>query len=334
MERTLLPGTDLEVSRLCFGCWGLIEDQHWGRRNDTDCRAAVVSAVDQGVNFFDTATVYGDGASERLLGELLMKHGLRDRVVLASKVPPNRMRPDQIVKECEASLQRLQTDVLDLYQTHWTSREVPLDDIWETFIRLQQQGKVRHIGVCNMGPQDLAAVLDSGRPPATNQLPYNLLWRAIETAILPLCGEREIGVLAYSPLQHGILADKFRTAADVPDGRARSRHFGSARPLTRHGEPGCEDLTFETLAEIRRICREVQRPMSEVALMWLLQQPAVSCVIAGASSPDQLRQNVAAMNTPLEPEVVDKLGVATQSLKKTLGSDPDMWDGGDQARYR
>ena len=215
----------------------------------------MLAAVESGVNFFDTAPMYGDGASETLLGRFVAENGLRQKVIVASKIRPDNMRPEQVLVECEESLQRLHTDYLDLYQTHWTSREVPAAETWGAMRRLQEQGKVRHIGVCNMGLQDLAEVAPLQKP-LTNQLPYNLLWRMIEAEILPHCRQEEIGVLVYSPLMHGILADNYKTAADVPDGRARTRHFSAARPLTRHGEQGCETETFATLDSIREIARQ------------------------------------------------------------------------------
>lgn len=293
----------------------------------------MLAAVDSGVNFFDTAPMYGDGASESLLGKFVAENSLREKVVIASKIRPGNMRPDQVLVECEESLHRLQTDYLDLYQTHWTSREVPAAETWGAMQRLQEQGKVRHIGVCNMGLQDLADVTPL-QMPLTNQLPYNLLWRMIESEILPHCLQQEIGVLVYSPLMHGILADNYQRAADVPDGRARSRHFSSARPQTRHGEQGCETETFAALDRIREIARSAARPMAEVALAWTIGQPGVASVIAGARNADQVRDNIGFLRNPLSDDVVRKLNMATHALKETLGSNPDMWDGGGNSRYR
>jgi aryl-alcohol dehydrogenase-like predicted oxidoreductase len=333
MKYNTLPNTDLTVSKLCFGCWGIIPDFHWGERDQQDSVKAILATVDAGINFFDTAPVYGDGASETLLGTVFADHKLRDKTIIASKVPPNSMKPDQIQTECEASLKRLQTDYLDLYQTHWTSRDVPLADSWGAMLRLQEQGKVRHIGVCNMGLEDLQAVSDLQKP-VTNQLPFNLMWRMIEAEILPHCIQQDIGVLVYTPLMHGILADKYQSAADVPDGRARSRHFNGERPMARHGEPGAEVETFAALDAIRDICVGLNREMADVALAWIMQQAGIVSVITGASNADQLRKNVNAVESPLSDDVLQKLDAATTKLKTVLGSNPDMWDGGENSRYR
>ena len=230
MKTHQFPGTDLTVSQLCFGCWGVASDFHWGDRVEGESVEAMLTAVDSGVNFFDTAPVYGNGDSETLLGRVLKENSLRDKVVIASKARPDKMRPAEIKEECEESLKRLCTDQIDLFQIHWANRDVPLPETWGAMLELKQEGKVREIGVCNMGPLDLTDV--SGlQKPLTNQLPYNLLWRMIESEIIPRCLNDQIGILAYSPLMHGMLADKYKSAADVPDGRARSRHFTTERPL-------------------------------------------------------------------------------------------------------
>jgi aryl-alcohol dehydrogenase-like predicted oxidoreductase len=168
----------------------------------------------------------------------------------------------------------------------------------------------------------------------TDQLPYNLIWRAIEHEILPHCREQDIGVLAYSPLMHGMLADKYQRADDVPDGRARSRHFTTERSQARHGEPGCEQETFAALDQIRSICQEIDRTMADVALAWVAAQPGVTCVIAGVRNAKQLQENIATMANPLPTDVIERLCNATNALNEALGPNPDMWDGGANSRYR
>lgn len=305
----------------------------WGERNRSNSVAAILAAIEEGVNFFDTAPAYGNGESEILLGDVLAENKLREKVVIANKVHPNKMKPAEIQTECEDSLRRLKTDYLDLYQTHWSSREVPLEESWGAMQRLQEQGKVRHIGVCNMGVNDLEEVIPIQKP-LTNQLPYNLFWRMIESTIIPKCVDEGIGILAYSPLMHGILADKYQSADEVPDGRARSRHFSSTRELTRHSEPGCEHETFEALDAIRKICKDIDRKMAGVALNWIVQQTSVVSVIAGAGNAQQVRDNVRMLDTELPEDVISQLNNATDTLKEILGSNPDMWDDAKNSRYR
>ena len=332
MQFHSFSNTNLVVSRLCFGCWGIIGDLMWGDRREQDALDAMTAAVDAGVNFFDTAPMYGDGASEVLLGRFLADRNLRSQTVIASKIRPNRMTPEQVRQECDDSLQRLQTDYIDLYQTHWTNRDVPLADTWGAMCDLQQAGKVRHIGVCNMGLGDLSEIIPRQQP-LTNQLPYNLLSRMIEREIQPYCVEEQIGILVYSSLLHGILADKYRAATDVPDGKARTRHFSRSRPHTRHGEDGCEDLVFASLEKIRQIADELQRTMAELSLSWLLQRPGVASVIAGAGNAEQVKANVGFLAQELPDDIVEQLDVATAEVKMHLGSNPDLWDSGEHARF-
>lgn len=331
METIGLPNSDLVVSRFCFGCWGIISDFHWGDRDPGQSIAAIKTALDTGINFFDTAAAYGNGESERVLGKVL--GGRRQQVVIASKTPPDMMTPQKIALACEQALERLRTDYLDLFQTHWTSRETPPAESWEAMLKLKQQGKVRYVGVCNMGLGDLEAIcpLES---PVTDQLPYSLLWRTIEEGILPHCRTNDIGVLAYSPLMHGLLAGKYRSSAQVPDGRARSRHFSSDRPMTRHGEPGCERETFAAIAAIGELANELGRSMADVSLAWCVQQPGISCVIAGASTPEQVTQNAMAFENPIPDDAIRRLNDATELLRQTLGPNPDMWDGTENSRFR
>lgn len=331
MKIVQLPNSDLRVSQLVFGCWGITSDFHWGERDEQESIATIQAALDGGVNFFDTAEVYGDGNSELLLAKALA--GKRDQVVLASKMRPDSMQPAQVIEACERSLQRLGTDYLDLYQIHWPRRDVALSDTWSAMIKLRDQGKVKSIAACNLGLGDLAEV-SRATAPVTDQLPYNLIWRAIEDGILPYCREHNIGVLVYSPLMHGLLAGKYQTAADVPDGRARSRHFNTERSLARHGEPGCEDETFAALAAIQEVSDGLGRTIADVALAWVAAQPGVSCVIVGARNPAQLNENIATLERPLPADAVEKLNSATDALKATLGPNPDMWQGSENSRYR
>lgn len=330
MNSISIPGIDQPVSELVFGCWGITGDFHWGERDEIESIAAIEAAITAGVNFFDTAPVYGEGKSEELLGRVFK--GRRQEVVIASKVRPDMMEPHNVVASCEASLERLQTDYIDLLQTHWTHGEVPPADTWGALTELKKAGKVRAIGVCNMGVGDLNAV-NSIEKPVTNQLPYNLIWRAIEHDIVAKCQQNDIGILAYSPLMHGMLADKYQTADEVPDGRARSRHFNTNRSLARHGEEGCEAETFAAIDAIRKICRDIDRPMADVALAWTIAQPGVSAVIAGARNAEQLLGNTTALSNRLDTETIQRLNDATDSLNQTLGPNPDMWQGSETTRY-
>lgn len=329
MRYRRLGNTELQVSILALGCWALAGDFTWGPQDEEESVRTILAALDAGINFFDTAEAYGDGRSEEILGKAL--EGRRDSVVLATKVSPAHLRRDQVVEACEASLRRLRTDRIDLYQIHWANREVPFSETAEALVRLCEAGKIRAVGVSNFGVQDLAD-LSREVPIVSNQLPYSLLWRAVEYEILPFCRSRGVAVLAYSPLLHGLLTGKYRSADEVPPQRARTRHFSSQRPYVRHGEEGCEELTFQTIANIGDLCSELGQPMGRVAIAWVLAQDGVTAAIVGARRPQQIQELVSAADLELPDPVIDRLNQLTHPLKERLGRNPDMWQS--ESRYR
>jgi len=325
-----LGRTGIEVSPIAMGCWAIVGDQNWGPQKEEDAIAAMRAAVDCGINFFDSAEGYGAGHSEELMAKALSD--VRDRIVIGTKIGPSHVNSwEALEKACEAALRRLKTDVIDVYHLHWPSRTAPMSDVVERFLRLQRTGKIRSFGVSNFGKGDLGELFEHGRC-EVNQLPYSLLWRAIEAEIVPICVANDVSVTCYSPLAQGLLTGKFKTAADVPDGRARTRHFSCSRAQVRHGEAGCEEATFATIRAIGEIAAEIGRPMGEVALAWLMQQPGVGSVLVGARNPEQVKQNARAMELVLAPDMIDRLKAATDGLKAAFGSNPDMWQG--ESRYR
>lgn len=329
MKYLKLGKTEITVSVTAMGCWALAGDDAWGFQDDKDSIDTVHAALDVGVNFFDTAEGYGNGRSERVLGQALA--GRRDTAVIATKASPSHLSSPEIERACERSLRLLQTDYIDLYQIHWPSRSVPIAESLQALEKLQRQGKIRAIGVCNFGPTDFAELLTVGGC-ESNQLPYGLLWRGIEYEIGPACANYDVGILCYSPLAQGLLTGKFASADDVPPGRARTRHFSSTRLQTRHGEEGCEAETFATIDKVRHICQKIGVPMTQVALAWLLHQQGVTSVLAGARRPEQIKQNARASDLELSSDVVSDLAKATDVLKQRLGTNLDQYQS--DSRFR
>ena len=322
MQYRRLPNTEITVSTVAMGCWAIVGDFTWGPQEEADALAAIHRSLDAGVTFFDTAEGYGDGASERLLAKGLGRH--RQEVVIATKVSANHLTPAALRLSCEQSLRALKTDYLDLYQVHWPSRDLPLRDTIVTLQALQREGKVRAIGVSNFGPHDLDDFAEHARP-VTNQVNYSLLFRAIEYEVQPRCVADQIGILCYSPLAQGLLTGKFHSADDVPVTRARSRLFAPHRPHCRHQEPGAEAEVFAALAALRPVCARLKEPLGRVALAWLLQQPAVTAVLAGARNAAQAAENARAADLALPPDVCSQLADLTAAVKAKLGANPDMW---------
>lgn len=324
MQYRKLGQSDLSVSVVCLGSWSIAtKDFFWDGQDRADSVAAVRAAVDAGVTFFDTAPAYGEGEAEEILGEALETS--RQQVVVASKVRPADLEPARLRASCENSLRALRTDYIDLLQIHWPNHAIPLEPSYRTMEDLCREGKVRYLGVSNFGASYLDELLRLG-PAASNQVPYSLLWRAIEYEIRPRCLDHGIGILCYSPLVQGLLAGKFASADDVPDKRSRSRLFAATRPMTRHGEPGCEAETFAALAQIKQVAEGLGQPMSRLAVAWLLAQPGVTAAVVGARNAAQTIENAAAAELNLDPDVVARLSSITDPLKQLLGRNADPWE--------
>lgn len=331
MHYRRLGSSDFDVSVLAFGAWQIGDPSYWGDTPEKGIQETIDHALEAGVNLFDTAEMYGNGDSERALGKALGSR--RDDVLIASKVVPEHCAPDKLRKACEDSLRRLNTSVIDLYQIHWPVRDVPIEDVYGALERLRDEGKVRAIGVSNFGVQDLTDWLEVGDC-VSNQLGYNLLFRAIEWDILPACHAKMVGVLAYMPLMQGLLSGRWTTPDDVPVQRRRTRHFSCDRDGTRHGEAGCETATFEALNEIHRIADDLGQSMATVALAWLLARPGITSIMVGGRNPEQLSRNLAATELALDQATIDELDRITDPLKLHFGINADLWQSGSDSRIQ
>ena len=328
MNYRTLGNSDLNVSTIAFGSWQIGDPDYWG--DVTEGEEAVRAAIDAGINLFDTAEVYGSGESERALGRALGKD--RDRVLIASKVSERHLRADEVREACDSSLRRLGTDRIDLYQVHWPSPlGVPFAETFEALATLQEEGKIRHIGLSNFGEKDMEGWLATGSA-VSNQLGLNLLCRAVEISVLPVCESRNMGVMVYMPLLQGILAGRWRTVEEIPPPRRRTRHFSSAQEGTRHGEAGNEDLLIQTLDELIAISDEVGLALPAMATAWVLTRPAVVTVIVGASRAEHVLRNVETANLVLDSDVVARLDAITRPLQAAMGPNIDLWQNSENRR--
>jgi len=323
MQYVQLGKTDMKVSRIALGCMSTVANPTYGGMEDDQGIAAIRAAIDLGINFIDTAPGYGNGASEELLGRAL-EGGYREKAIIADKVNTETLCADDVFAECEKSLKLLRTDYIDLYQIHWPKNVVPIEETLGAMQDLVKQGKVRALGVCNFGPIDLAEALGVCDL-VTNQIAYSLLARAVEFEVSEVCVQNDMGLLCYSPLAQALLAGKFDDADQVPDERARTRLFSCERPQARHTEAGCEAEAFAAIAAIRKVSERVGCSMADVSLAWLLAQPAVACVLAGASRVDQVQRNAAASDVELSAADLDELDQATRQVKTILGPNMDPW---------
>ncbi|MDX2420391.1 MAG: aldo/keto reductase [Nitrospirota bacterium] len=329
MNYRKLGNSDIEVTELTFGCMSIVNDINSNSQSEKDSIDAIDVSLSEGINFFDTAPGYGNGASEVLLGKALGSR--RKDVIVATKVSGS-LKKEDVFRACEKSLKRLNTDYVDLYQIHWPDWETPLAETIDAFDRLKTEGKIRWYGVSNFGKEDLTEALESGNV-VTNQMAYNLIWRNIEKELIPICEKENVGILCYSSMMQGLLTGKFKTVEEVPEGRARSRHFSkNNRPLAVHQEEGFEKETFEAIDALRSISESHHLPMGTLALKWLLAQPAVTSVLVGARNAQQAKENIDAVRSDVLPEALSDATEATEPLKSLMGLNLDMWAKGSRIR--
>ncbi len=315
MEYRFMGRTGLKVSELCMGT----QTFGWGA-DEAASHAMADRFVEAGGNFFDTSNIYNEGQSETILGSWLKRRGNRSQLVIATKVffPTGKGPNDtglsrkHIFEQVEISLRRLNTDYIDLYQTHCFDSSTPLDETLQALNDLVRAGKVRYIGASNYTPgQLMKAIMLSQQHGWARfdciQPEYSLLVRSTEWELLPMCQEEGIGVIAWSPLAGGWLTGKYhRNAPPPPDSRVGRGDRWDDLPEQRENE-----LTWRTIDVLREIAQERGKTPAQVALNWVLHKPGVTAPIFGARTLDQLEQNLGCTGWQLTPEEVARLDEAS-----------------------
>lgn len=306
MEKITLKNSDLNVSRLCFG--GCPMGQYgWGKVPKDDLINAVNQAVDIGINFFDTADTYGLGEAEKTLSEALGTK--RKDVVIATKFGVRIENsktfydnsPDWIVQACENSLKRLNTDYIDIYQIHYRDNTTPIGEVVDTLKKLKKEGKIRYFGLSNIYDSDieeLSAVKDEF---VCFQNEYSLACRKHEPSIKKISDELNVTPLTWGSLGQGILTGKYNDKVTFSSDDRRSREIY----VNFHGEKLIKNL--EIVEEMRKISEEINKPVSSIAIRWILDYLKDSVVIAGIKNPLQLKNNVAALSWNLDKKYIEKL---------------------------
>ena len=317
MELRPLGTSDIKISPIIMGTWQAGKAM-WVGINDNESIKAIKAAYDAGITTFDTAEVYGNGHSEKIVGNAL--HDVRGRVVIASKVFSNHLKYKQVINSCHKSLENLNTDYIDLYQIHWPpgsfgSKQVPLEETMSAMSDLKAQGKILAIGVSNFSRSQLKEAAKYGRIDSL-QPPYSLFWRKVETDALPYCFENNITLLAYSSMAQGLLTGKFgpNHKFDRGDHRSSNKLF----QLEHYKR------VQKALDKLRPIAEDKNITLGQLALAWVISQPGV-CAIAGARNAEQATQNADAANVRLLDEelaVIDEIG---KMVTDHLDDDPVMW---------
>lgn len=329
MEYLRLHGTDIQVSRLSLGTWPFSGIKLWGATDEAEAVSVLHQAMDCGINTFDTAARYGDGESERILSKAIK--GCRSQVVVGSKVHTAFLGYKDVIAQCEATLKRLETDYLDLYQIHWPNPDIPLEESLGAFEDLKKAGKIRATSVCNFGPKCLEQA--KGHDLVLNQLPWSLVWRVIESnGTLEATEKAQIPVWTYCALGQGLLTGKYRSIEDVPLNRRANRMYSSAWGQGRHTDGGFEREIFALLADLEALCRESGCTMPELALGFLKQQPSVGSILVGARTAKQLEENLHAYEKTLPADVLARAKELSEPLRKQMGNNADLFENANGGR--
>jgi aryl-alcohol dehydrogenase-like predicted oxidoreductase len=330
MEYTTLGKSTVKVTRLTFGAWA-IGGWMWGGADRKDALKALHKSLDLGITTIDTAPVYGFGLSEEIVGEAVK--GVRKEVQILTKYGliwdkkigkfyfnsnDNEGKPvslyryagkESVINECEKSLKRLRTDYIDLLQIHWSDPTTPIRETMEAMEILIKSGKIRAAGVCNYDLEDTktsASFINL----ASNQVPYSMLKRDIEKDIVPWCIENNVSILAYSPLQRGLLTGKFK----------KGHHFnqGDTRPDTPYYKDSNIKRTNDLLEKLKPLANDRNVTLSQLVLRWTMQMHGITTVLAGARNLAQIQENAGALNFNLEKEEMELINSLLAQVKLDL----------------
>jgi aryl-alcohol dehydrogenase-like predicted oxidoreductase len=327
MEYRTLGKSDLKVSEIAFGAWA-IGGWLWGGADARDAVSAIETAIDHGMTTIDTAAVYGFGLSEELVAkaikgkrtktQVLTKFGMvwdekKGKFYFSTKDNDGSdidiyaySSKERVIADCEKSLKRLGTDYIDLFQIHWPDATTPISETMEALQILIKQGKIRAGAVSNYSADQMAEAIKTLHI-ASNQIPYSMVNRAIEKESVPFCIANNIGILAYSPLQRGLLTGKFR--------KDHSFNDGDSRPSTPYYKEPNLSRIIEFTEKLKPFAESRKVTLSQLVLNWTKEQPGITCVLAGARNPQQVLDNVKAVDFRLSDDEMKEINRLISELK-------------------
>ena len=302
MQYKQLPLADYKISTLAIGSW-VFGGKGWGGVQEKNCIDTIAAAREYGINFIDTAPIYGNGRSEEIIGKAI--RGSRDLWIIATKCGLVRqgkwivhdLSAKSILKEIEESLTRLNVSYIDLYQCHWPDPNIPIEETLQVLLNLEKAGKIRAFGVCNFDVDLLKKILPL-TPFSSLQSQCSLLDRSLEKDIFPLLKKNDIAMLAYGPLAGGILSGKYRTQPQFKSGDVRQFFY--------------KRYSGDSFAKTQRLLERLKkfhRPLNQLALNWVRQQPEVTSVLVGCRTPQQLKENAAAVQWELSTQEFQEIKI-------------------------
>ena len=325
MQFRTLGSSGLKLSVIGLGTWAIGGGEWkfgWGDQDEASAVKAIVRAVELGINWIDTAAVYGEGRSEEHIAKAMESIPLADRPLLATKcgrVPRGNgdigicLRRESVIAECEASLKRLKTDCIDLYQLHWPEPIEEIEEGWQTLVDLKSQGKVRHIGVSNHSVSQLKR-LQAIHPITSQQPPYSMIARDAEAEIIPFCGQENIGLVCYSPMGKGLLTGAFTAeriaSLSSKDHRTKDPRFQSPQV----------EINLAFVESLTAVAKQLGWTVSDVAIAWTLRRPEVTSAIVGARSPEQIEQTISAGDRVLTSASIQSITEILSSRDRQLAA--------------
>ena len=309
MRTRTLGNTDLELTTVGLGTWAIGGPWQygWGPQDDNDSIVAIHEALDEGINWIDTAPIYGCGHSEQVVGKALKQTSSKPLIATKygllwndKREKVNCLDRQSIIDECEESLRRLGVEVIDLYQMHWANPDEQIEEAWSAMQELAQAGKIRYAGVsnCTINQMDrLRAIY----PIASQQPPYNMLNRGIEDELLGYCKENNIGIVAYSPMEKGLLTGKFNIekVAQLPPDDVRIKDPQYAEPLLT--------ANIKLIKRLTEIAARNDKTMAQLAIAWVLRKPEITAAIVGARKPGQIKETAKAADCILDDDNIEEI---------------------------
>jgi aryl-alcohol dehydrogenase-like predicted oxidoreductase len=311
MQTRQLGRSDLNLTTVGLGTWAIGGgdwDFGWGPQDDKESIAAIRRALDLGINWIDTAAIYGLGHAEEIVAKAIT--GRRDEVIVATKcglrwrsgstTPFGQLDAESVREEAEASLKRLNTEVIDLYQIHWPNPDKDIEEAWTAIAKLLEQGKVRYAGVSNFNVTQLKRV-QAIHPVTSLQPPYNMLERGVEDEVLEYCVANHIGIVVYSPMKAGLLTGKYtkERVANLPDGDWR-------RGSDEFKEPRLS-VNLNLIEQLKPIAERNDLSLGQLAIVWVLRRPEVTAAIVGARRPQQIEETIEAGDQMLSQQDIEQI---------------------------
>jgi aryl-alcohol dehydrogenase-like predicted oxidoreductase len=309
MQIRKLGNTDLELTTVGLGTWALGGPWQfgWGPQDDDEALVAIQASLEAGINWIDTAPAYGLSHSEELVGKVLKQ--TKQKPIIATKCgllwndkgeKVTCLKAESIRKECHDSLERLGIDVIDLYQIHWPDPDEDIEQAWEEMAKLAEEGKIRYIGVSNFNVEQIKRA-QKIHPVTSLQPPYSMIHREVEDELLPYCAQNNIGVVAYSPMQRGLLTGKFSperlSALPLDDHRRRNPDFHEPQFTA----------TLELVEQLKPIAELNGKTLAQLSLSWVLRRPEVTAAIAGARRSEQILETAPASDWDLSEEDIEQI---------------------------